>query len=143
MSATRRANNTLSPRRAQRGSGLVIALFVLVAGAAIAAALTPLLADGSQSNELVIAHARAAAAADSALEWARYRIDRQGVCAGGTLVLHEAALAGARATVDCALSTHDDGGVPRRVYAIRVFAQYGRFGGPGYASATRAIELVR
>jgi hypothetical protein len=135
-----RANKTL---QRQRGSGLVTALFVLVAGAAIGAAFVQLNGGASQSGSLSLSQARSRTAAAVGLEWARYRIDRGAVCAAGVLNLTAGALARQRVTVSCARTVHDDGGTPRRAYALTAFAQFGSYGSPDYTSYRATQTLVR
>ena len=127
----------------QRGVGLLPALFVLVVGAVIGAALLQLVAGGSQVSGLQISGLRARAAAAAGLEWARYRIDRSNACAAGTLNPAAGSLTGFVVTVGCVRTVHDDGGTPRTVYALSAFAQYARFGSADYVSAREALTLVR
>ena len=131
-----------SPGR-QRGVGLLPALFVMVVGAVIGAALLQLVAGGSQVSGLQISELRARAAAAAGLEWARYRIDRSNACAAGTLNPAAGSLTGFVVTVGCVRTVHDDGGTPRTVYALSAFAQYAQFGSADYVSAREALTLVR
>lgn len=131
-----------SPGR-QRGVGLLPALFVMVIGAVIGAALAQLVGGGSQVSSLQIAELRAHAAAAAGLEWARYRIDRSNACAAGALNPAAGSLAGFVVTVSCVRTVHDDGGTPRTVYALTAFAQYAQFGSADYVSARAAMTLVR
>jgi hypothetical protein len=127
----------------QQGSGLIVALFVIVAGATVIAAMSGVLGASQQSRSLTLNLMRAQQAGIAAAEWARYRIDRSGACVSGVLNLREGALSGFRATVSCARSTHNDGGTPRTVYALTVFAQRGQFGNPEYVSWRHSTQLQR
>ncbi len=127
----------------QRGVGLLPALFVMVVGALIGAALAQLMGGASQINTLQISELRAQAAATAGLEWSRYRIDRSNACAAGVLSPVVGSLAGFRITVTCARSLHDDGGTPRSVYRLSAFAQYARFGSPDYVSTRVNRTLTR
>lgn len=131
-----------SPGR-QRGVGLLPALFVMVIGAVIGAALVQLVGGGSQVSSLQTAELRAHAAATAGLEWARYRIYRSNACAAGALNPAAGSLAGFVVTVSCVRTVHDDGGTPRTVYALTAFAQYAQFGSADYVSARAARTLVR
>jgi hypothetical protein len=132
-----------SSRMRQRGSGLLTALFVIVAGSLIGAALVQLSSGANQINVLQIADQRARFAAAAGLEWSRYRIDRSNACAAGVVNLGIGALRGFRVTTTCARTTHDDGGVPRVVYSLSAFAQYASFGSPDYVSERVFETLVR
>ncbi len=127
----------------QRGVGLLPALFVMIVGAVIGAALLQLVGGGSQVSGLQISGLRARAAAAAGLEWARYRIDRSNACAAGALNLSTGSLSGFVVTVSCVQTVHDDGGTPRAVYALNAFAQYAQFGSADYVSAREARILVR
>lgn len=132
-----------SPRNFQRGSGLVTALFVLVVGAAIGAAFVQLNGSTAQSGLLSLSQARSQTAATLGLEWARYRIDRGAACPAGVFNLTAGALARQRVTVSCSRTSHNDGGTPRRVYALTAFAQFGTYGSPDYTSFRSTQTLVR
>lgn len=127
----------------QRGVGLLPALFVMVVGALIGAALVQLLGGASQINTLQISELRARAAAAAGIEWARYRIDRSNACAAGVLNPVAGSLAGFRITVTCVRSSHLDGGIPRVTYRLGSFAQYARFGSPDYVSLRIDRTLAR
>ena len=127
----------------QRGSGLLTAIFVIVAGAVIGAALVQLSSGANQINVLQIGDQRARFAAAAGLEWARYRIDRSNACVAGVLNLGVGALRGFRVTTTCVRTLHDDGGVPRVVYSLSAFAQYASFGSPDYVSERLSESLVR
>lgn len=127
----------------QRGVGLLPALFVVVVGGLIGAALTPLLGAANQTTGLQIGQLRARSAAQTGLEWARYRIDRGANCPAGTLNLTAGALRGFRVAVTCTPTVHDDGGQPRTVRALTVFAQYAAYGSSDYVSYRVTAALVR
>ena len=131
------------PAKRQRGSALITALFVIVIGGLIGAALAQLLGANNQSAALELGAARARSAALAGLEWARYRIDRSNRCVTGTLNLREAALNGFRVTVSCVRTVHVNGPATTTVYAVRGFAQYARFGQSDYVSSTVNENFVR
>jgi MSHA biogenesis protein MshP len=127
----------------QRGVGLLPALFVMIVGAVIGAALLQLVAGGSQASSLQITELRARTAAAAGLEWARYRIDRSNACAAGALNPAAGSLTGFVVTVSCVRTAHDDGGTPRAVYALSAFAQYAQYGSADYVTALASTTLVR
>ena len=131
------------PANQQRGSALITALFVIVIGGLIGAALTQLSGANNQGAALELSAARARNAALAGLEWARYRIDRSGNCVTGTLNLREAALTGFRVAVTCTRTTHSNGGSTATVYAVRGFAQYAQFGQTDYVSYTANENVIR
>ncbi len=115
----------------------------MVVGALVGAALAQMLGAGNQSASLLLGQMRARQAARSGLEWARYRAERLGICASGTLNFSEAALTGFRASVSCTRTTHADATTVRVVYALQAFSQYGSFGQADYVSYRDRLTLVR
>ena len=135
--------STTVPANRQRGSALITALFVIVIGGLVGAALTQLSVAGNQSSTLELGAARSRSAALAGLEWARYRIDRSNRCVIGTLNLREEALNGFRVTVSCVRTVHANGPTNTTVYAVRGFAQYARFGQSDYVSYAATENLIR
>lgn len=118
-------------KRRQRGMSLVVAIFLIVIIAGLAAsAVTVGTATQESSNELLLAD-RARAAADAGLEWEAYRVmvqSRPCLPAGNpVLPLNQGALSGFRVTVSCQRATNVN------VFDITAVAQQGNFGDANYA----------
>ena len=130
-------------RNSQRGSALLVALFVLVVAASIGAALSRTLATGSQGETLEISHARARFAARAGLEWAKYWVARKQACYDGSLPLTEGALAGFSVEVTCTQTDHPYGASSSSVFALAAFAQFASFGSPDYVSLRMTETVVQ
>ena len=132
----------------QRGMSLVVAIFLNVVVATLAAfAVTAGTSKLGATDQLLIAD-RAAAAAHAGTEWGAYRARVPGSCvgpplnpAGTTFNLAQGALRGFRVTVTCTSNNHNEGGPNYFVRDIEAFAQRGNFGDLNYASA-RATARV-
>jgi MSHA biogenesis protein MshP len=120
-------------RRRQRGMSMVMAVFLIVVVASLAAFAVTAGTSQGQSVNLQLAADRATAAARAGLEWGAYRAHAQASCPGlaspTTVPLGEAALRGFRVTVTC-VPVHADG----PLFEITAFAQNGNFGSVSYAS---------
>jgi len=117
-------------RRKQRGMSLVVAIFLIVVIALLAAAAVSVgNATHETTNEQLFAD-RAHAAADAGLEWGAYRAMVNGVCQNPypALALNLGALRGFRVTVSCVRAQNSN------TYDITAFAQQGNFGQVTYAS---------
>jgi MSHA biogenesis protein MshP len=111
----------------QRGTSLVVALFVIVVVAMLAVFATTVGGTQQQIANVSVQTSRALAAARTGLEWATYRARVAGLCEANRVVaLNEGALRGFQVTVRC---------VPAApAFDITVTAQYGVFGTPEFAS---------
>jgi MSHA biogenesis protein MshP len=124
-------------KRPQRGTSILIALFVIIVVASLAAfAVT--VGGAAQQKEIVNLQAgRALAAARVGLEWAAYRIrGAGGSCVNQTLTLTEGALRGFQVNVTCtrSLAQHaESGGVTYFSYEVGAAASYGTFGTTDFA----------
>ncbi|MFO1502222.1 MAG: hypothetical protein U1F39_00225 [Steroidobacteraceae bacterium] len=129
--------------RAQRGMSLVVALFVVVVLALLAAFAVNIGTSQRESSNLRLAAARATQAAQAGIEWGATRALVNNSCAANAVLnLTQGALNGMRVTVDCAATSHAEGPVNYRVFDITAFAQYGRFGAAGYASKTLSARFT-
>lgn len=121
--------------RVQRGMSLVVALFVVVVLALLAAFAVNLGTSQRESANLRLAASRAAIAARAGTEWAGTRALVNHSCvASRVLNLTQGALNGISVTVNCTATTHTESATTYHVYDVTAFAQYGRFGGAEYAS---------
>ncbi len=89
-----------------RGSALMIALFVIVVMALLAAAMGRFLVDSGEKNTVEVRSVRALLASQSGLEIALYRLYPNGkwqgqACAPLTFTFTEAGLVGCQASVSC------------------------------------------
>jgi MSHA biogenesis protein MshP len=129
-------------RRRQRGSALLIALFVMVLAAGIAASLARTATGAAQAGSLSHGSAQVRFAAQAGVQWARHRIQRDGGCVTGELTLRDAALRGYTVSVDCRESAHDDAGTATRLFVIDARARFAAFGSPDYVSAVASEQLA-
>ena len=119
--------------RGQRGVSMVVAIFLIVVVASLAAFAVTAGTSQRESANLQLASDRAHAAAHAGIEWGAYRALVQNACAATTVVnLTQSALRGFRVTVNCASTAHADG----PMFEITAFAQNGNFGSPSYAART-------
>jgi MSHA biogenesis protein MshP len=120
-------------RTRQRGMSMIVAIFLIVVVASLAAFAVTAGTSQRESANLQLASDRAAAAARAGVEWGAYRALVQGNCPASTpLALNQAALRGLQVRVDCVRRTH--AGVP--LVEITAFARNGNFGAVNYASRT-------
>ncbi len=130
--------------RHQRGTSIVVALFVVVVVASLAAFAVTVGGAQQQSASTNLQANRALAAARSGLEWGAYRARKTGWCdmppsppptpKTQVLNLTEGALKGFQVTVACTghehqLATYHD-------YYIEATATFGKFGSTEFASRT-------
>ena len=119
----------------QRGMSLVIALFLIVVVALLAAFAVTVGSSQRQSGTLTVLADRALAAARTGTEWAAYRALVNTACTNRVLALNEGALRGFQVTVTCA--SHNHGPAPGyTVYDITSTARYGNYGSADYVSRT-------
>jgi MSHA biogenesis protein MshP len=119
-------------RGAQRGMSLVVAIFLIVIIALLAAFAVSVGSAASASTNLQLHGDRALAAARAGIEWGAYRALVQNACVANPppINLNQAALRGYRVTVTCARTTRSDGFFTFEITAI---AQHGNFGAQDYA----------
>ncbi|AXB07296.1 MSHA biogenesis protein MshP [Aeromonas caviae] len=119
--------------RSQRGSAILIALFVIVIMALLAAAMGRFLVDSSEKHTVEVRGVRALMAAQSGLEIALYRLYPSGQwqgqqCAASTsLSFTDAGLVGCQAIVTCNKVSVSAAGATQTAYD---FSSEGRCGDP-------------
>ncbi|MFM5645109.1 MSHA biogenesis protein MshP [Aeromonas caviae] len=119
--------------RSQRGSAILIALFVIVIMALLAAAMGRFLVDSSEKHTVEVRGVRALMAAQSGLEIALYRLYPSGQwqgqqCAASTsLSFTDAGLIGCQAIVTCNKVSVSAAGATQTAYD---FSSEGRCGDP-------------
>ncbi|MFQ2503720.1 MSHA biogenesis protein MshP [Aeromonas caviae] len=119
--------------RSQRGSAILIALFVIVIMALLAAAMGRFLVDSSEKHTVEVRGVRALMAAQSGLEIALYRLYPNGQwqgqqCAASTsLSFTDAGLTGCQAIVTCNKVSVSAAGATQTAYD---FSSEGRCGDP-------------
>ena len=124
------------PRRLapQRGSAIMIALFVIVIMALLAAAMGRFLVDSGEKNTVEVRGVRALMAAQSGLEIALYRLypnnswTAQPCAASATTTFALPGLVNCQATVTCTPLNVSAAGTTRTGYR---FSSEGRCGDPG------------
>lgn len=125
--------DTPSMVRSQRGSAILIALFVIVIMALLAAAMGRFLVDSSEKHTVEVRGVRALMAAQSGLEIALYRLYPNGEwqgqqCAASTsLSFTDAGLTGCQAIVTCNKVAVSAAGATQTAYD---FSSEGRCGDP-------------
>lgn len=120
----------MSPSHRAKGSALMVALFVIVVMALLAAALGRLLADSEEKNTVEVRSVRALMAAQSALEVGLYRLYPSGqwqlqACPSKDVSFDDIfekieGLVGCRATLSCEAITSELNGA--KVKGIRLIA---------------------
>lgn len=119
--------------RSQRGSAILIALFVIVIMALLAAAMGRFLVDSAEKHTVEVRGVRALMAAQSGLEIALYRLYPNGQwqgqqCAASTsLSFTDAGLIGCQAIVTCNKVSVSAAGATQTAYD---FSSEGRCGDP-------------
>ncbi|BBQ28714.1 hypothetical protein WP2W18E01_02960 [Aeromonas caviae] len=123
------------PRRLvhQRGSAIMVALFVVVIMALLAAAMGRFLVDSGEKHGVEVRGVRALMAAQSGLEIALYWLYPSGqwqgqACGPLTFTFTEVGLAGCQASVSCTKLTVSVAGATQTGYR---FSSEGRCGDPG------------
>jgi MSHA biogenesis protein MshP len=122
-------------KRRQRGMSIVIALFVIVVVASLAAFAVRVGGAGQQTDLTNMQASRALAAARVGLEWGAYRIRAAGgSCTNQALSLTEGALRGFQVSVTCTRSPlHTEGAAMYYSYDVTASASYGTFGTTDFA----------
>lgn len=130
-------------RRSQRGSSLVVAIFLIVIIASLAAFAVTSGASTRDRTNLQLQADRAMAAARAGSEWGAYRALRQNapncnavspVTTATTVNLTQGALRGFRVLVTMTCTRHAEGATNYSVWDVDSFAQLGNFGAYDYAS---------
>lgn len=104
------------PLRRARGFALVLALFLIVSLAGIAAYLLTVTNVQVETGVMDEQAARAYQAARAGLDWGAYRVLRNGICPAGPTTI---ALFGFNAEVTCTpIGTESEGGSPVNMYRI-------------------------
>lgn len=103
-------NPSIMPPR-QSGFAIVTAVFIIVALAALSAAIVSLVRTQQTGSMLDTEGVRAYLAARSGVEWGAYNSLRNNGCAPTTAVALAGSLGAYTATVTCARTTHNEGGV--------------------------------
>ena len=125
--------------RRQAGMSMIVALFLIVVVALLAAFAINIGTSQQSQTNLQLASDRAAQAAHAGIEWAATRALVNSSClASSTLNLTQGALNGFTVTVTCNIPPHGAGGIS---YDVTSFAQYGVFGGAGYVSKRLTARL--
>lgn len=123
-------------RGRQRGMSLVVAIFLIVVIALLAAFAVTAGTSNLGAVNLQLQADRARAAARAGAQWGAYRARVANSClASSTFNLAQGALRGFRVTVRCSSSNHLEGVTNYYVRDIDSFAQFGNFGAVEYASA--------
>jgi len=123
--------------RTERGFSLVVAVFVILVLAALAAFAIRVGASQqyAASSDLLIARAQAAAA--SGIEYGANRALRAASCPASVALAPTAVgLKGFTVTVTCAVSAHQIGLNVYQAYALSATAQRGNYGTPDFVSRT-------
>jgi MSHA biogenesis protein MshP len=116
-------------RAERRGSGfaLVPALFLIVVVGLLAVVAVRVTTAQQETVTLGLQQARALAAARAGIDWAAFNA-LNGSCAGGTLTLPGASLAGYTVVVTCVSTAFTDGGGSFQSYSIGSTATFGNYG---------------
>jgi MSHA biogenesis protein MshP len=124
-------------KRGEQGMSLVVALFLVVVLALLAAFAVGIGTTQREAVNLQLTASRALMAARAGTEWAATRALINNSCvASSVLNLTQGALNGYIVTVNCTSTPHTEGALNYRIYDVTALAQYGRFGASGYASKT-------
>jgi MSHA biogenesis protein MshP len=115
-----------------RGFALVSALFLIVVIALLAAVAVRVTTAQQQTVSLALQQARALSAARAGIDWAAYNATVNLSCAGGTLSLPAASLAGYTVVVTCASTAYTDGSGSYVAFTIASTATYGTYGTPDF-----------
>ena len=118
--------------RRMRGFALVPALFLIVVVALLAVVAVRITTAQQETVVLGLQQARALAAARAGIDWAAYNA-LNGSCAGGTLNLSAASLAGYAVVVTCAATAYTDGNGSFQAYSITATATFGNYGSADFA----------
>jgi len=127
----------------QRGSTLLVAIFLIVIIASLAAFAVTAGASTRDRTNLQLQADRALAAARAGTEWAAYRALNQNtpncnaaspVSNTTTVALTQGSLQGFRVLVTSTCTRHTEGATSYSVWDVDAFAQWSNFGAADYAS---------
>jgi MSHA biogenesis protein MshP len=124
--------NPKASERRVRGFALVPALFLIVVVSLLAVIAVRITTAQQETVVLGLQQARALAAARAGVDWAAYNA-LNGNCAGGTLNLSAASLAGYAVIVTCAATFYSDGNGSFQAYSITATATFGNYGSADFA----------
>jgi MSHA biogenesis protein MshP len=110
-----------------RGFALIPALFLIVVVGLLAAVAVRVTTAQQETVSLALQQARALSAARAGIDWGAYNA-LNGSCAGGTLNLPAASLAGFTIVVSCAATAYTDGAGSFKSFTIASTATYGSYG---------------
>jgi MSHA biogenesis protein MshP len=113
--------------RLWHGFALIPALFLIVVVGVLAAVAVRVTTAQQETVSLALQQARALSAARAGIDWAAYKAIN-GSCAGGTLNLSAASLAGFTVVVTCASTAYTDGAGSFQAFTIASTATYGNYG---------------
>jgi len=113
--------------RIGRGFALIPALFLIVVVGVLVAVAVRVTTAQQETVSLALQQARALSAARAGIDWAAYKAIN-GNCAGGTLNLSAASLAGFTVVVTCASTAYTDGAGSFQAFTIASTATYGNYG---------------
>ena len=113
--------------RRWRGFALVPALFLIVVVGLLAAVALRVTTAQQETVSLALQQARALSAARAGIDWAAYNAIN-GSCAGGTLSLSAASLAGFTVVVTCAATAYTDGAGSFKAFTFASTATFGNYG---------------
>jgi MSHA biogenesis protein MshP len=127
----------------QGGMSLIVALFLIVVVALLAAFAINTGNSQRQQTNLQLAADRAVQAAHAGIEWAATRALLGSCVPSSTLNLTQGALNGFTVTITCSATAHTETAPPLsyNIYDVTAFAQYGRFGAAGYVSKTMTARF--
>jgi MSHA biogenesis protein MshP len=129
-------------RHSQRGTTLIVAVFLLVVLASLGAFAVRLTLMQQQTVNSSLLASQAFHAAKSGISWAANRALNGGWCAATSFALTEAGTAGFNIDVTCAQSTHIEGGTTISVYTIDVLAESGIYGEADYVSRRLQAKIM-
>ena len=118
--------------RGLRGFALIPALFLIVVVGLLAAVAVRVTTAQQETVLLGLQQARALSAARAGIDWAAYNA-LHGSCAGGSLNLSAASLAGYTVVVTCAATAYTDGNGSFQAYSIVATATFGSYGTHDFA----------
>jgi MSHA biogenesis protein MshP len=132
-----------APRCAQCGFSIIVAIFVIVVLAALAAFAVRIAAMQQQTVDFGLLNARAQSAAASGIEYGANQALMAGSCPPPTATppLLAAGLAGFSVTVTCSPSMHTVSGATYWSYVLTAVAQHGAYGNPDFVQSTQTRSV--
>ncbi len=140
MKSCRRAACSMPAK--ERGFSLIVVLFLIVVVAGLGAFAVRIGAAQQQTVALGLQVSRAAAAANSGIEWGRARINLSAAC-NQVFPAAQAGMNNFQVTVSCPPAVaHIDGGALSE-YTITSTASRGTFGTPDYVSRSVVFNCIK